>query len=78
MSYKPVKDPYLNQAMFEVVEDPIQVEAGGFAKGAKITRLEMIHMLADRVLAKGFEVIHLPTGTIHHVDYKGEECLSQR
>ena len=65
------EDAHYHQAMFEVVEDMLPVEAGGFKKGARISRLEMEKLLADRMLAKGTTVIHLPTGMLYHVDYGG-------
>lgn len=65
------EDAHYHQAMFEIVEDMTQKEAGGFSKGARISRLEMEKLLADRMLAKGTTVRHLPTGKLYHVDYGG-------
>lgn len=60
-----------DRAEFEVVEDMIHVEAGGFEPGARITAVEMKAMLATKVLAKGTIIKHVPTGKLYHVDYGG-------
>lgn len=58
-----------DRAEFEIVEDMIHVDAGGFSPGAKITGQEMRQMLAMKTLAKGTTVKYLPTGQIYHVNY---------
>lgn len=61
----------LAAADFEIVEDMIHVEAGGFRPGAKIGLIEMQKLLADKMLAKGTTVRYVPTGELWHVDYGG-------
>lgn len=57
---------------FELVFDPIHVEAGGMIPGKKFSRLEMVSMLAMRVLAYGTIIKYLVDGTEYRVDYNAE------
>jgi hypothetical protein len=63
-------EAHLNQCEYEIVEDMIQIEAGGFAPGARLSTTELVHLLADKALAKGTTLKKVSTGQIFHVDYR--------
>lgn len=54
---------------FEIIFDCTHPDAGGFNPGAQFTRAEMIYMLAQKILAYGTNIRHIPTGDMYHVDY---------
>lgn len=54
---------------FEVVEDMIPVESGGFIAGTRFSAFELRELLDQKLLAKQTRIMHIPSGELYFVDY---------